>query len=437
MVLVYCEHITPRHSYILSFLFKEILGLDYRLVSDRDAFILHDGPRFSYGNGPAGDGIHFRAHAFMGETGAREQDIQVTTWQGLPVFFRVEGPSVWPFDPFAVMFYLISRYEEYLPFQADPHGRFSPENSLAHRYHFLDIPLVDILAGKILELLKAGFTSFIFPGRKFTFQPTFDIDIAYAHLGKGALRAMAGWLKLILAGDTRQLRERWAVITGKTEDPYDNFSLQLELAAEAGLKPIYFALLGDFGKFDRNVSFRNKRFRQLLQRLGMTATLGIHPSYRSHLHPERLEREMGRLADITGKPVTISRFHFLRLRFPDSYRMLEQAGIREDYSLGYSTCNGFRAGTAHPFHFYDLLKEKESTLKLHPFIFMDSAMIDRLNYSPAQGEAEIESLVGKVMENGGEATGVWHNYSLCDKGPYRGWQDVLIRTFLKYKNTRS
>ena len=425
MLLVYCDHITKRIEFIFDFLLDDILGIKYELTEDKEEYSAHSGPKFSYGMKPVMEGMHFHAHQLLYETGTREQSIAITQWKGLPVFFKVDKLSALPFDPFAMCFYLVTRYEEYLPFEADEHGRFPVGSSLASREGFLDIPLVDIVAGQTRKMICERFPQLEFPPASFRFIPTFDIDIAYAHLGKGFPRAALAWSKLFLTARFGEIRERFLTITGIRPDPYDNFRMIEDLVTVNGHEAIYFTLLGDFGRYDRNISYKNQKFRNLLTRLANHSEIGLHPSYRSHLDRALFEMEKSRLEAITGDQVLKNRFHFLRFKFPDSFRMLSETGIRDDYSLGYSSLNGFRAGTCTPFHFYDLQKEEITGLKLHPFIFMDSVMIDQLNYAPEQAFEEIMKLLDKVRKYGGEAIGIWHNYSLSEKDQYLGWQAVL------------
>jgi len=301
--------------------------------------------------------------------------------------------------------------------------------------NFLHVPQVNILADEIKRSLEDKYPGYRFPQKSFRFVPTIDIDIAFAHLGKGWGRAAAAWAKLFLKVDFSQIVERMKVITGQIPDPYDNFDVHLELSKTFGHQLIYFVLLGDFGQYDRNTSFKSVRFRQLLGKLGEASETGLHPSYRSHLDPARFDMEKRRLVDLVKKPVLKNRFHFLRLKFPESYRLLISQGITDDYSLGYSTTNGFRASTATPFFFYDLEKEEQTKLRLHPFIFMDSAMIDHMKLSPRDSISEIKSLVSSVQKYGGEAIGIWHNYSLSEKGQYKGYMDVLREILEEYKTT--
>ncbi len=436
MILVYCDHITERHRFIFDFIFGDILGGNCQLTTSLEEFAAFNGPKFSYSASGIPGILNFRPHALIGEIGIHVQQIKISQWNGLPVFFKVDGPSVLPFDPFALAFYLISRYEEYLPFEPDEHGRFRPEQSLAYKEGFLGIPLVDAVVHELKVLLMADFPALELPGQAFRFIPSFDVDIAYAHLGKGLARAAAAWLKLFLKFDLCQVKERFSTLTGKTPDPYDNFGLHRDLAAKYGHPLLYFILVGDFGRYDRNTDYRSVRFRKLLFELSRIAELGLHPSYRSHLDPSRFEKEKKRLEDIILKPVKNSRFHFLRLKFPESYQMLISQGITDDYSMGYSSMNGFRASCCTPFFFYDLNKEIVTNLKIHPFIFMDSAIIDHLKMKQRDAISEITELTDQVKKFGGEAVGIWHNYSLSEKDQYKGWQEVLVSILIHYQKTK-
>jgi hypothetical protein len=433
MILVYCDHISPRHRYIFDFIFKDILGSECRLIIDKQEFASFNGPKINYSNEDFPGVIQVLPHGLLSELGVKPQEflpeqLKHGTWNLEPGTWNLASP-----DPFALSFYLITRYEEYLPFVPDQHERFTVEQSLAYRENFLRIPLVNIFAYELKKLIENHYPGLKFPGQPFLFIPSFDIDIAFAHSGKGWPRAAAAWAKLLLKADIKQIKERITTLSGKINDPYDNFGLHKELAEKYGHQLLYFVLNGNFSRNDRNTSYKNKRFRNLIKELSISAEMGLHPSYHAHLRPELFEEEKGRLGDMVNKDITRSRFHFLRLKFPESYQLLISQGITDDYSLGYSTMNGFRASTCTPFNFYDLEKEEITNLKLHPFIFMDSAMIDHLKLNPRDAISEITELVDQVKKYGGEAIGIWHNYSLSEKDQYKGWQEVLTRILAHYQ----
>jgi len=428
MILVYSPDITPRHRYIFDFIFNDILGVASVLTSKKEEYSIWEGPTICYAEDYLGKGLHVRPHGLLSEKLVRESGNELFAWENIK---RASNPVGSPFeisrdlDPFAIAFYLISRYEEYQAFDPDQHKRFPSSASVAYKYQFLEIPLVNIIADQVKTSLFPLYPLYSWPKVDYHFIPTFDIDIAFAHLGKGFLRSVAAYIKLIMKGETSQLNERIMTVLGKRNDPYDNFDFQFEVLKGSGLHPVYFILLGNYGKYDKNLSHNNKKFCRLIKKLSHKADLGIHPSYASFGRPGQITVEINRLSAISGRPVTLSRQHFLRISMPHTYRNLMQLDITDDYSMGYSDQVGFRAGTATPFFFYDLLKEEKTDLVIHPFIFMDSAFIDNLKFSPERAVIKAAEIVRLVKRYGGEAIGIWHNYALGETDIYLHWQSAF------------
>ncbi|MEA3477151.1 MAG: polysaccharide deacetylase family protein, partial [Bacteroidota bacterium] len=175
-----------------------------------------------------------------------------------------------------------------------------------------------------------------------------------------------------------------------------------------------FVLIGDYGTYDKNSSYRNMRFRKLLKKLSSRAELGIHPSYGSSKDPDKIHAEVKRLSDIIKKPVVISRQHFLMLDLPASYSCLMNQDIQREYSMGYASSLGFRASISSPFNAYDLVQDKELPVRIHPFAFMDSALSDYLQVLPEDYIKFVRPLIQSVKQVDGELIGIWHNYALSD-----------------------
>jgi len=128
---------------------------------------------------------------------------------------------------------------------------------------------------------------------------------------------------------------------------------------------------------------------------------------------------------MSGKAVIISRFHYIRLFMPQSYRDICKAGISEDYSMGYPDEPGFRAGIARPFYFYDVLEDKQTTLKIVPFQVMDATLYEYKNIDPAAAKELILKLISETKKVGGLFVSIWHNTSLLDNEEWIGWRDVF------------
>ena len=155
-LLIYTEKPAPRLIYILKLFIGSLVGTKFLLTHKEEEFARYEGPKLSYSDTPFNDELFIFASRILFEKGIEDQQINVFEWQGVPVFFGTHPKYEIPFDPFAASFYLVSRYEEYLPHIKDKHLRFSPTQSLAYQRGFLDKPLVNIWALKIQKLLKVN-----------------------------------------------------------------------------------------------------------------------------------------------------------------------------------------------------------------------------------------------------------------------------------------
>ena len=185
-------------------------------------------------------------------------------------------------------------------------------------------------------------------------------------------------------------------------------------------------MLGDYGQNDKNISIQSKKFRSLIKSLGDYAKVGIHPSYGSHDNPKQLSKEVIRLSSVMNREVKKSRQHFLKMRLPDTYRNLLELDIQEDYTMGYASDYGFRAGLCTPFYFYDLDLELETSLKLYPFALMEGTLKYYQKVSPERAMEHIKALVDEVRAVNGCFISLWHNDSINDVGTWKGWQKVYI-----------
>ena len=138
-----------------------------------------------------------------------------------------------------------------------------------------------------------------------------------------------------------------------------------------------------------------------------------------------LNKEIQRLGRVLGYRVTKSRQHFLIIEMPVTYNKLISAGILEDYSMGYASNLGFRAGICSPFRFYNLSEEKETDLVVYPFVVMDIALKQYLRLSPEQAIEKTGELISKVKKVNGTFMSLWHNESLSDRGVWQGWRRVF------------
>ena len=423
-ILIYTHQITNRLNYIFQLMFADMLNVQIRITDSEEDFSAFEGVKFSYSKKKINDELYFQSSSLLFETGIKEQQIHTFNYNDDCCFFDVGGGSALPFDPFAASFYLVSRYEEYLPHIRDEHDRFLAKESLAYQKEFLNRPLVNVWAKEIKRIIQDHYPDFTFPEQKFSYVSTIDVDNAYAYKNKGIVRVLGGLAKSVLQGDFQELRKRISVLSGKTQDPYDTFDYQLTIHQQFNITPIYFILLADYGVNDKNIPVRNREFKSLIKSLADYYPLGIHPSYASNADADILKKEIGRLKEITVRNVTKSRQHFLKLSLPDTYRNLVDNDILEEYSMGYADQSGFRASICTPFKFYDLDTEAATNLTIYPFTVMEATYQYYKQLQPEEALKEIMELMKTVKEVQGNFISVWHNESLSDEGIWKGWKMV-------------
>ncbi|MGM0531446.1 MAG: polysaccharide deacetylase family protein [Bacteroidota bacterium] len=423
MLLIYTEKITSRLTYICNFIFRDILGAQYKLTDNESEFSNHEGPAINYSAKKLGNRLIITPTNLLFEKEIREHEIFVTQWDNVKIFFQTNDHSSIPFDLFAASFYLVSRYEEHLPFPSDEHGRFEAKQSLAYSSSFLQEPIVDQWAYILADVIKKHFPEFEYSSRTFKYIPTIDIDNAYAFLFKGISRTLGATLRSIFNLNVQDNIRRYQTLAGK-KDPYDTYDIFFDTHQKYGLKPIWFFLVGNSGKFDNNVSIDKTAYRKLIKNISERSEIGIHPSYKAFRDQNLLQWEIEDLKNIINKEVIRSRQHYLRIQFNETYRNLINAGIQEDYTMGYSTDIGFRAGTCTPFHYYDLANEEETPLTVYPFQVMDITLNQHKKYNVSAAISVIEDLIEKIKNVNGTFITIWHNEALSDHGHWKGWETV-------------
>lgn len=423
-ILVYSEKNSPRLKYILNIFIKDYLGLDYSITQNPVLFEQNDSVKINYSSQKfIKDGIKILPCGLLFEYGIKDHHIEVHNHEKMKKYFFKSGGE-FTFDVLAASFWLLSRYEEYLPFKQDRYNRFDVKNSLAFQYDFIDTPLVNLWFEFMKETIRTIYPGVQFIKHEFRYVSTIDIDNAYKYKYKGIMRSAGGFLKNILNFDFAKIRERIMVVTGKSADPFDSYQFLLETQKKNNLNVIYFFLLGDYGVNDKNHPSNNGNFQSLIKHLADYAKVGIHPSFRSGNNLSQLKVEIIRLANITHLDIKNSRQHFSILQFPDTYQSLLQAGIANDYSMGYGNCNGFRASYCMPFSWYDLDAEQETPLIIHPFCLIETSLKFNNKANKDNAMSFALPIINEVKKYNGELISIIHNDTMGTAEEWKGWKQV-------------
>lgn len=432
MVLVYVAQLNPRIAYSFKLVLTTILGVEVEITAEKEAFERSSQAKINYSNESL-SGIQIIPDKLLFETGCHAIEPQIIFIDGIPCLFPVCELSAMPFDPFAAAFFMVSRYEEYRSQPLDKHDRLMATESFAFKHDFLDIPVVDAWAYLLKALLLKAYPGLVFPARQYRHIPTIDVDIAFAHLHHGFIRTIGGTLKNLMKGNFHDVYRRYLTFIHKEKDPFDVFDQLEEWFSKLNTQPVFFFLIGKYGAFDRNISSNNRAMQQLIRKIGTYAKTGVHPSYASNANYHLLKEEVRNLEQITGEKVIRSRQHFLKLTVPKTIQWLEQCGITEDYSMGYASHPGFRAGTCTPFLFYDISLERETSVLVHPVIVMDGTLNEYLKLTKDEASRKIFEITQKIRDVDGTFFSLWHNTSFTDTGIWKNWK-ILYKKMLESNN---
>jgi hypothetical protein len=425
MILIYSDTNTSRLQYICSFIFKELMGVDFSITDDRKMFSNYVGAKINYSLVQSPDfSFHIPNEKLLFETGVHQQNINCFETNGYEAFFKTSH-SDFPFDIFAASFYLLTRYEEYLPYKKDMYRRYAHENSVAFKEGFLQLPLINIWVEDLRESLSEKYSTFNSNYSTFKFVPTYDIDIAYAYQHKGIFRNFGGVLRSLFSFDINGFGERVKVLLRNKKDPFDTYDKLDELHKRHKLQPIYFFLVAKRNtKYDKNILPNKEAVSQLIIKQIKKYTIGIHPSWQSGDAIELLKREKSYLEETCGERITNTRQHYIRFNLPQGYRRLIDAGLENDYSMGYGSINGFRASVASSFYWYDLEREEQTNLRIHPFCYMEANSYYEQKLSATEAFEELMHYYMICKKIGGTLITIWHNHMIGTNKLFKGWGEM-------------
>jgi len=422
-LLIYTQKTTPRVSYVFKHIFIRILNIPIKFTSTVEEFVAHEGLKMSYAKAPLGNEFFIQSHSLLFEQGINDIEISISQWDSTPCFFNMGKKSAIPFDIFAASFYLLSRYEEYLPCVLDENECYPAEESLAYQNNFLEKPIIDVWAYKLLKSLKEKYPDYKHISNTYKFISTFSINQTFLYRYKGIIRNIVGGIYDFFTLDLYAVWTRIAVFLRIKDDPYNTFDNIIDLQKQYDIKTIFFFLISNYTTYDNNVAFTKRSYHLLIKSIADYSKVGLLSSYFTMDNEEQLSKEAKRLSHIINTPTKISKQHFGRNKLPETYQKLIDLDIIEDYSMGYIKHMGFRASTCTPFYFYDLDFEIQTPLKVFPYAFTDNTLRFDMQLSPKQALIKINHIANMVKQVNGKLISVFHNDSLSNFGEWKYWEN--------------
>lgn len=416
MILIHVPFKTSRVEYTFDLIFNEILGVHYGLTDNKEEFRNYKGNKFVYGKDPIDSNLIFYAHSLLFEDFVKPQKVEKIDWEDCVGLFETDKSGPINFDIFASSFYLVSRYEEYLPHNVDRYNRFGSSFSIAYVFHFLRKPMVNYYCRQLLKILETRFGKLELRSNKFRLLLTYDIDNAYEYRGKSFVQHFYALGKYFLSAKFKKFTDRISVIFFGKKDPFDVYVKLDKWHKKYNLYPIYFFLLAiNRSEHDTNIKYDSTTLKKLVANIAANYEIGAHPSYNSSDSLRTIQNEIKVLKNHSHKDVFRSRQHFLKIKLPHTYYHLIEAGITEDYTMGYSSRPGFRASICQPFYWYDLNNEQKTNLRIFPFAFMDATFKYYKLYRSEKVRERLFELYHETKQFNGTFITVFHNDILANE----------------------
>ena len=166
-LLIYVDKVTPRVSFTFNHVLFNQLGLTYSLTSSLNCYKETKTYKFSYSKKKIGSSLFFRSHGLLYDSDIKKLIINPKEFKNTKVFFDInDNVSALPFDPFACIFYMLSRYEEYISSDKDNHERYNYRNSISYKCNFLTEPIVEHWVMFIKDILLSKFPDISFSKKK-------------------------------------------------------------------------------------------------------------------------------------------------------------------------------------------------------------------------------------------------------------------------------
>jgi hypothetical protein len=175
---------------------------------------------------------------------------------------------------------------------------------------------------------------------------------------------------------------------------------------------------------------------ELIQEIrGRSCEVGLHASWFSFNDTEEMKRQKEALANVVKRDILSVRQHYLHYDIRITPSVHYEAGLKYDSTLGFNDNIGFRFGTCHPWHLYDLKGEKEIPVLEVPLIIQDTAMLNPAKGMRLDEETAFQYLMQiteRVEEMGGVLTLLWHPNRVLQEGQ----MNLFLRTlrYLKEKD---
>lgn len=341
------------------------------------------------------------------------------------------------YDILGLLFWTLTRSEEFLRNDLDELSRFPAGRSHAYINKYLSRPFIDEWLNIVGQIFERYFG--VSNLRQFRFQVaiTHDVDspsrYAFAPFPKLIYRLLKD-KRLNLTSIPKILHGRIAKSVEMSDlDPNNTFRWIMNQSSRYGFKNKFFFMAGRKSKNESEYDICDPRILGLIKTIYSSGhEIGVHPSFNTSKSAAQLFSEIKNfktacLIAETNLISVDSRMHYLRFISSSTYEMLANCGVDTDASMGYADHVGFRCGTSRPFNFFSLQNDRALKIIVHPLIAMHWSMVNPryMKMSAFEASNKLRSLAFCVKQVGGTFSYLIHNDELADQRDQNEYKNLI------------
>lgn len=252
---------------------------------------------------------------------------------------------------------------------------------------------------------------------------THDVDRYYKWK---AYKSLFGEYGRIFNGQsTWSYKEVWSSFQSRKQvDPFSNLLEISELDKGAGLQSVFYIMTTqeDHPKNINDYNTDDPAVKETLKQLLATGCeIGLHPGIYTFNDQKKLQEQKDRLENAIQQEVTRSRQHYLKYEYPDTFRILERVGIRNDSSILVDLANEKNSEKRSTYYMKDE-DGKEMSISQTPLVFMDTHHMQLKDNDILK---KLEQSVSSSKRDGGEIMILWHNNNISNKREIGLYKEAL------------
>lgn len=397
---------SSRLDYVLRQIVKRWWGMEFQTYLDVLKFEESVGPKICYTQQRYPDSLWIVPSGLLSQIGVDQLDLRPAKDENKRFTLFTSTSGDLNYDPLSAVFYLLSRYEEYLPHIQDEYQRFTAAGSILTEYGVLRKPVVEHWCQELAQAIQLRFPDFKTPEKKLSVDILVYVQEAYRYRRKGILRQFGIFWSSVFSGKFRDAISCARVLVFNAQDPYDiyndllsQYRSAVKTAGSVSKQLSFFFQVGNYSTQDNNIFYQSKDYRNLLKMLNDYVPVGLLFSFFSYQDVNLMNTEHRRMEDILHVPDLPAMGRLSRLGVPYYPQDLLSTGVRKDYTMGYHDALGYRAGTSKAFGYYDLDTETSTPLVMHP-VAVHARALDALETDYARMVA-VKKMIKSTRNVGG------------------------------------